>query len=71
MSAVTVGFGFLIALDKPPLDLRTSWVLVPIAQALIAIPFVIRVMTPVLRAIDPRLREAATMLGAPTCSGVA
>jgi thiamine transport system permease protein len=38
---------------------------VPIAQALIAIPFVIRVMTPVLRAIDPRLREAAAMLGAP------
>jgi thiamine transport system permease protein len=65
VSAVTVGFGFLIALDKPPLDLRTSWVLVPIAQALIAIPFVIRVMTPVLRAIDPRLREAAAMLGSP------
>ena len=65
VSAVTVGFGFLIALDKPPLDLRTSWVLVPIAQALIAIPFVIRVMSPVLRAIDPRLREAAAMLGAP------
>jgi thiamine transport system permease protein len=65
VSAVTVGFGFLIALDQPPLDLRTSWLLVPIAQALIAIPFVIRVMTPVLRAIDPRLREAAATLGAP------
>lgn len=64
VSAVTVGFGFLIALDEPPLDLRTSWLLVPIAQALIAIPFVIRVMTPVLRAIDPRLREAAATLGA-------
>jgi thiamine transport system permease protein len=64
VSAVTVGFGFLIALDEPPLDLRTSWVLVPIAQALIAIPFVVRVMTPVLRAIDPHLREAAAMLGA-------
>jgi thiamine transport system permease protein len=38
---------------------------VPIAQALIAIPFVVRLMTPVLRAIDPRLREAATTLGAP------
>ena len=38
VSAVTLGFGFLIALDKPPLDLRTSWVLVPIAHALIAIP---------------------------------
>ena len=64
VSAVTVGFGFLIALDEPPLDLRTSWILVPLAQALIAIPFVVRTMTPVLRSIDPRLRDAAATLGA-------
>jgi thiamine transport system permease protein len=64
VSAVTVGFGFLITLDAGPLDLRTSWILVPIAQALVAIPFVVRLTTPVLRAIDPRLREAATLLGA-------
>jgi thiamine transport system permease protein len=64
VSAVTVGFGFLIALDRWPVDLRGSWWLVPIAQALVAVPFVVRVMTPVLRAIDPRLREAAATLGA-------
>ena len=64
VSAVTVGFGFLIALDHPPVDLRSSPMLVPIAQALVAIPFVVRTVTPVLRAIDPRLREAAAMLGA-------
>jgi thiamine transport system permease protein len=64
VSAVTVGFGFLIALDEPPLDLRTSFLLVPLAQALVAIPFVVRTMTPVLRSIDPRLREAAATLGA-------
>ena len=64
VSAVTVGFGFLIALDHAPFDLRGSWSLVPIAQALVAIPFVVRIMTPVLRAIDPRLREAASTLGA-------
>jgi len=64
VSAVTIGFGFLIALDAPPLDLRTEWILVPIAQALVAIPFVVRLTTPVLRAIDPHLREAAAMLGA-------
>jgi thiamine transport system permease protein len=63
-SAVTVGFGFIIALDDPPLDLRTSRWLIPIAQALIAAPFVTWVMVPVLRAIDPRLREAASVLGA-------
>jgi thiamine transport system permease protein len=64
VSAVTVGFGFLIALDEPPLDLRSSWILVPIAQALVAIPFVVRIAVPVLRSIDPRLREAAAVLGA-------
>jgi thiamine transport system permease protein len=64
VSAVTVGFGFLIALDDPPLDLRTSPAIIPIAHALIAIPFVVRVMLPVLQSIDPRLREAAAMLGA-------
>lgn len=63
-SAVTVGFGFLITLDKPPLDLRDSWLLVPLAQALVGVPFVVRVMLPVLRAVDHRLREAAAVLGA-------
>ncbi|MFE5337361.1 ABC transporter permease [Isoptericola sp. NPDC056573] len=67
VSAVTVGFGFLITLDRPlglDVDLRTSGALVPIAQAVVAIPLVVRTMLPVLRAIDPRLREAAATLGA-------
>lgn len=64
VSAVTLGFGFLVALDEPPLDLRGSPWLVPLAQALVAMPFVVLLVAPVLRAIDPRLREAATMLGA-------
>lgn len=64
VSAVTVGFGFLIALDEPPLDLRSSWILVPLAQALVGVPFVVRTMLPVLRAVDVRLREAASVLGA-------
>lgn len=64
VSAVTVGFGFLISLDEPPLDLRQSWILVPLAQALVGVPFVVRTMLPVLRAVDHRLREAAAVLGA-------
>ncbi|KOG85072.1 hypothetical protein ADK38_38710, partial [Streptomyces varsoviensis] len=51
-------------LDKPPLDLRDSWILVPLAQALVGVPFVVRTMLPVLRAVDVRLREAAAVLGA-------
>ena len=64
VSAVTIGFGFLITLDEPPLDLRRQGDLIPIAQALVAIPFVVRSVVPVLRSIDDRLREAAAMLGA-------
>lgn len=64
-SAVTVGFGFLITLDAPPLDLRTSVLLIPLAHSLVALPFVVRAVAPVIRSIDPRLREAAAVLGAP------
>ncbi len=64
VSAVTIGFGFLIALDRPPVDLRASPALIPIAHALVAAPFVARVMIPVLRSIDQRLRDAAALLGA-------
>ena len=63
-SAVTVGFGFLIALDAPPLELRGSPLLVPVAQALVATPLVVRTLVPVLRAVDLRLKEAAATLGA-------
>lgn len=63
-SAVTVGLGFLIALDEPPLDLRTSPILIPAAQAIIAIPFVIRTLLPALDAIPSRMRDAAASLGA-------
>lgn len=63
-SAVTIGFGFLVALDTPPLDLRGSPWLIPLAHALVAAPFVVRVLVPVLRAVDERVREAAAMLGA-------
>jgi thiamine transport system permease protein len=64
VSAVTVGFGFLITLNRPPLDLRSSIVLVPIAQALVAVPLVVRTLLPALRGVDPRLRESAATLGA-------
>jgi thiamine transport system permease protein len=64
VSAVTLGFGFLITLDQPPLDLRTSPLLIPIAQAMVALPLVVRTLAPVLGSIDERQREAAASLGA-------
>jgi len=63
-SAVTLGFGFIVALDRPPLNLRASPLLVPLAHTLVAFPFVIRSLLPALRSIRPSLREAAAVLGA-------
>ncbi len=59
-SAVTLGFGYIIALG----NLRTSILLVPIAHALVAFPFVVRAVLPIVQSIQPRLREAAQLLGA-------
>jgi thiamine transport system permease protein len=63
-SAVTLGFGFIITLDEPPLNLRTSVVLIPLAHTLVAMPFVVRSVLPALRAIPPSLGEAAQVMGA-------
>ena len=63
-SAVTVGFGFFVAFDEPPVDLRSSLWLIPLAHAVVAMPFVVRLLVPALRSIDPELREAAGTLGA-------
>ena len=63
-SAVTLGLGFIVALDKPPLDLRASWILIPLAHTLVAFPFVVRNLAPALRSIQPRVRQAASVLGA-------
>lgn len=64
VSAVTVGLGMLLALDTPPLEFRTAWWIIPVAHALVGMPFVVRTLVPTLRSIDDRLREAASVLGA-------
>lgn len=62
--AVVLGFGFLLAFDRGPFDLRGSPWLIVIAHALIAYPFVLRAVLASLRTLDPRLTEAARALGA-------
>ena len=63
-SAVTLGLGYIVALDEPPLNLRTSPLLIVLAHTLVALPFVVRSVLPALRSIHPHLREAAALLGA-------
>jgi thiamine transport system permease protein len=64
VSAVTLGFGYLITMDALPGDFRTSPLLVPLAQALVVTPLIVRIVLPVLRAVDERLRQAAATSGA-------
>jgi thiamine transport system permease protein len=63
-SAVTLGFGYIISMNHPPLNLRTSPLLIVIAHTLVALPFVVRSLLPALRSIQPALREAAATMGA-------
>lgn len=63
-SAVTVGFGILITYDSGPWDLRGSPFIVPLVHALVAVPFVVRTVLPVIRSVPDGLYEAAATLGA-------
>lgn len=62
VSAVTLGFGYLLAFTV--LDLRRSPWLIPVAHAVIGLPFVLASVVPALRSIDDRYRQAAAVLGA-------
>lgn len=59
-SAVTLGFAYVLTMDR----LRTSAWLVLIAHTLVALPFVVRSLLPVIQGIRPSLREAASISGA-------
>ncbi len=63
-SAVTLGMGFILAFNRPPLRLIASPYLVPLAHTMVALPFVIRALQPALASIPERLRQAAASLGA-------
>lgn len=59
-SAVTLGFAYMVSLGP----LRTSPFIVLAAHTLVALPFVVRSILPVMQGIKPSLREAAAVMGA-------
>lgn len=63
-SAVTLGLGLLITFDSGITDLRSRWIMVPIAHSLVALPVVVRTMLPVMRSVPQGVRDAAATLGA-------
>ena len=64
VSAATLGLGTLLAFGRPPFDLRGTGLLVPMTHALVAVPLVVAVAAPALRAADPRRALVAASLGA-------
>lgn len=64
VSAATLGLGTLLAFGRPPLDLRATGLLIPIAHALVAVPLVVAVVAPALRSTDGRSMAVASSLGA-------
>jgi len=64
VSSVVIAVGYLVTLTGPLAWLRSSWLLVPLVQALFAIPMVIRVLYPSLLAVEAVTREQAMTDGA-------
>jgi thiamine transport system permease protein len=63
-SAVTLGLGLLITFDSGIADLRSRWIMIPIAHSLVALPVVVRTMLPAVRSVPQGVRDAAATLGA-------
>jgi thiamine transport system permease protein len=64
VSSVVLGLGYLIGFAQPPFALRDSWLAVPMAQSLVLLPLVIRIVHSALQAADGELTEAAEIDGA-------
>ena len=64
VSSVTLGLALIVTFDTPPFDLRSWWLITPIAHSLVALPIVVRTITPVVAAVPPGLGHAAATLGA-------
>lgn len=63
-SAVTLGLGYLVTFNRPPLEIARLPFLIPAVHSLVALPFVVRTLQPALASIPVRLRQAAATLGA-------
>jgi thiamine transport system permease protein len=59
ISSVVLGLGYLVSFSGGFFPLRSSWLVTPIAQSLLSIPLVIRLIHPAITTIDRELLESA------------
>jgi thiamine transport system permease protein len=64
VSTIVLGFGYLITFGGGWLPLRSSWLVVPLVQGLMALPLVVRIVLPALQAASDELAEQASTDGA-------
>ncbi|WP_066166608.1 ABC transporter permease [Gordonia hydrophobica] len=64
VSAVTLGFGYLLVVASLPRQVSASPLVIPAVQALLAVPVVAGIMIPALNQVPTGLRDAARVLGA-------
>ncbi len=63
-SGVLLGFGIIVGLDSSILDVRSKWWIVPVAQAILGVGFVSRIVSSAIRNQNPELKQVAQTLGA-------
>ena len=63
-SGVLIGFGIIVGLDTSIFDVRSEWWIVPVAQAILGVGFVSRIVSTALTNQNPELKQAAQTLGA-------
>jgi thiamine transport system permease protein len=64
VSTIVLGFGYLLTFGGGWLPLRSSWLIVPLVQGLMALPLVVRIVQPALIASSEELGEQAATDGA-------
>ncbi len=64
ISSVSLGLGYVRSFHKPPLLLAGTWYAIVCAHTILAYPFVVRAVTPLLKKLQPTLIDAAMSLGA-------
>jgi len=66
ISSVVLGLGYLVTFSNGVFPLRSSWIAIPLVQALIATPLVIRLVYPAILSVDRDITQGAETDGAST-----
>ena len=64
ISSISLGLGYVRSFHKPPLMLTGTWYAIVFAHTIMAYPFVMRSVSPILKKMKPALIDAAMSLGA-------